>query len=180
MKQKTKKPSMAGGLLDRSEMIKLLTQATISLLPKDTNLSSAALGRIIGSAVQVLELAALRVGDQLAMQLVDKLADEKLIGAVTQIADAVVLRAFDQFEGEIAKRLADSKVTNALAGKVADQIAEKVAATFSDKNFIGVVAGQFAAAFSAALQGQPQAAKGKREARAKDSKGRLRWHKDSG
>jgi len=187
MKRKTKISNLAGGILDRSEMIKALTQATTGLLPEDTQLSSAALARIIGPVVQALESMALRMGDQLATQLAQKLADEKLIGAVTRIADALILRASDQFAGQIAKRLADSQVTNALAGKFADQLAarladkkligavtqiadalvsratdqlaEKVAARLADKKFIGAVAGQFAA-----LQGQPQPAKGKRKA----------------
>jgi len=134
MKRKTKISNLAGGILDRSEMIKALAQATTGLLPEDTQLSSAALERIIGPVVQALESMALRMGDQLATQLAQKLADEKLIGAVTQIADALVSRA-------------------------TDQLAEKVAARLADKKFIGAVAGQFAA-----LQGQPQPAKGKRKA----------------
>jgi len=171
MKKNTKLSNLAGGILDRSEMIKVLTQTTIGLLPEDTQLSSAALARIIGPVVQALESMALRMGDQLATQLAQKLADEKLIGAVTQIADALVLRASDQFAGQIAKRLADSKVTDAIVGKVADQIAEKFAARVGDEKFMGAVAGQFAAAFGgllqesvAVLQIQPQPAKGKRKA----------------
>jgi hypothetical protein len=171
MKKNTIIPRLAGGILDPSGMIKTLTQAATGLLPKDTQLSGAALERIIGAAVQVLESAALRMGDQFATQLAQKLADEKLIGAVTRIADAVILRASDQFAGQIAKRLADSQITNALAGKVAEQIAEKFAARFADEKFIGAVAGQFAAAFgdplegaAAVLQFQPRPAKGKRKA----------------
>lgn len=134
MKKSTKKPNLAGEILSRSEMIKIITQTTTGLLPKDTKLSSAALGRIIGPVVQVLESAALRMGEQLATQLAQRLADEKLIGAVTQIADALVSRA-------------------------TDQLAEKFAARLADKKFIGAVAAQLAA-----LQAKPQPAKGKRKA----------------
>jgi hypothetical protein len=132
MKKNTKKPSPADEILSRSEMIKVITQAAVSLLPKDTKLSKAALGQTIDATVQVLESAALRMGEQLASQLVQNLVDEKLIGSVTRIADALVLRA-------------------------ADQIAEKIAAQLADKKFIGAVASQVAA-----LQGKPQPAKGKR------------------
>ena len=162
MKKIPKMPGPAGGLIDRSGMIKALTGATAGLLPKNTQVSAAAIEKLLDIVVRLADAAALRVAEQLFGQIAAKLADEKLVAVAGNLADAAALR--------LAERLAKSKVVDALGGRVADLIAERLAARFADERFVGAVAGKFAEAFGdpldgavAVLQVQPRQAKGKRK-----------------